>query len=80
MILNFSAYKDVTTLETLTYADPKLDAAGAPVKDAQGNPVTLPKTTHTQTLAMGTGRFAGGHQDAGHQRRRLFQCQFGSSL
>jgi K+-transporting ATPase ATPase A chain len=53
VIQNFSAYKDVSTLETLSYANPKLDAAGAPIMDAQGTPVTEPATTHTQTLAMG---------------------------
>ncbi len=53
VIQNFSAYKTVSTLETLTYANPKLDAAGAPIVDAQGNPVTEPATTGTQTLAMG---------------------------
>src|SRR5208282_4025511 len=53
VIQNFDSYQDVTTLESLTYANPKLDAAGAPLKDAHGNPVTEDVTTHTQTLAMG---------------------------
>jgi K+-transporting ATPase ATPase A chain len=53
VIQNFSAYKEVSTLETLSYANPKLDSAGTPIMDAQGNPVTEPATTHTQTLAMG---------------------------
>jgi potassium-transporting ATPase potassium-binding subunit len=53
VIQNFDAYKDVDTLESLTYENPKLDAAGAPLKDAHGNPVTEPTTTRTQTLAMG---------------------------
>ena len=53
VIQNFDSYKDVTTLESLTYANPKLDAAGAPLKDAHGNPLTEEVTTHTQTLAMG---------------------------
>jgi K+-transporting ATPase ATPase A chain len=52
-IQNFDAYKQATTLESLTYANPKLDAAGAPLKDAQGNPVTGSLTTQTQSLAMG---------------------------
>jgi potassium-transporting ATPase potassium-binding subunit len=52
-IQNFDAYKDVTTLETLTYNNPKLDSAGVPSKDAQGNAVTEPASTQTQTLAMG---------------------------
>jgi len=53
VIQNFDAYKDVSTLESLTYANPKLDAAGQPLKDTGGNAVTEPVTTRTQTLAMG---------------------------
>jgi K+-transporting ATPase ATPase A chain len=52
-IQNFDAYKDVTTLESLTYTQPKLDTAGQPLKDAKGNAVTETLTTHTQSLAMG---------------------------
>src|ERR1700692_4791555 len=37
VIQNFSAYQEVSTLETLSYANPKLDPAGMPMKDAQGN-------------------------------------------
>jgi K+-transporting ATPase ATPase A chain len=53
VIQNFSPYRDVTTLEPLTYQQPKTDAAGNPVKDAAGNPVLETVTTHTQTLPMG---------------------------
>jgi len=53
VIQNFDAYRDVTTLEPLTYDNPKVDAGGAPLKDAAGNPVTESVTTQTQTLAMG---------------------------
>jgi potassium-transporting ATPase potassium-binding subunit len=53
VIQNFDAYKDVNTLESLTYTQPKLDAAAQPLKDAQGNAVTETLTTHTQSLAMG---------------------------
>jgi K+-transporting ATPase ATPase A chain len=53
VIQNFDAYKDVSTVESLTYANPKLDAGGTPLKDAQGNPVTESVTTQTQVLAMG---------------------------
>jgi potassium-transporting ATPase potassium-binding subunit len=53
VIQNFGTYKDVTPLESLTYTQPKLDAAGQPLKDAQGNAVTETLTTHTQTLSMG---------------------------
>jgi potassium-transporting ATPase potassium-binding subunit len=53
VVQNFSAYKDVTTVESLTYQQPKTDTQGNPVKDASGNPVQETLTTHTQTLPMG---------------------------
>jgi K+-transporting ATPase ATPase A chain len=53
VVQNFSAYKDVTTIEQLTYQNPKTDAAGNPLKDAAGNPVTETATTQKQTLPMG---------------------------
>ncbi len=53
VIQNFDAYKDVTTLEVTHYDNPKLDAAGQPLKDDKGNPLTEPAATPTQTLAMG---------------------------
>ncbi len=53
VVQNFSAYKDVTTVETLAYQQAKADAAGNPVKDASGNPVMEDLTTHKQSLPMG---------------------------
>jgi potassium-transporting ATPase potassium-binding subunit len=53
VIQNFDAYKDATTIEKLTYDNPKSDADGNPLKDKDGNPVTEPVTTQTQTLPMG---------------------------
>jgi K+-transporting ATPase ATPase A chain len=53
VVQNFSGYKDVSTIETLTYQNPKVDADGNPMKDAAGNPVTEPATTQKQTLPMG---------------------------
>jgi K+-transporting ATPase ATPase A chain len=53
VVQNFSAYKDVATVETLAYSAPKTDAAGNPVKDASGNPVLENLTTNKQTLPMG---------------------------
>jgi potassium-transporting ATPase potassium-binding subunit len=52
-IQNFDAYKSAATLESLTYENPKLDAAGQPLKDANGAGITETLTTHTQTIAMG---------------------------
>jgi potassium-transporting ATPase potassium-binding subunit len=53
VVQNFSAYKDVPTVETLAYQAPKADAAGNPLKDASGNPVLENLTTAKQTLPMG---------------------------
>ena len=53
VIQNFDGYKDATTVEKLTYQNPKTDAAGNPLKDAAGNAVTETATTQTQTLPMG---------------------------
>jgi K+-transporting ATPase ATPase A chain len=53
VIQNFEAYKDATTVEPLSYQNPKTDAQGNPLKDADGNAVTETVTTQTQTLPMG---------------------------
>ena len=53
VVQNFSAYKDVTTIEKLSYQQPKTDSAGNPVKDASGNPVMENAATQTQSLPMG---------------------------
>ena len=53
VIQNFAPYKDVTTLETLSYQQPKTDAAGNPLKDASGNAIQEILTTQVQTLPMG---------------------------
>jgi K+-transporting ATPase ATPase A chain len=53
VVQNFSRYRDVTTVEALTYQQPKTDAAGTALKDAAGNPVQETLTTRTQSLPMG---------------------------
>ena len=53
VIQNFSAYKDVSTLEVTTYSQPKKDAAGAVLKDTKGEPIMEELKTSTQTIAMG---------------------------
>ncbi|MDM0108716.1 potassium-transporting ATPase subunit KdpA [Variovorax sp. J22R24] len=53
VIQNFDAYKTVTTVEATAYQQPKLDAAGQPLKDTSGNPVLEDAKATTQTLAMG---------------------------
>ncbi|MBA5606551.1 potassium-transporting ATPase subunit KdpA [Duganella sp. FT3S] len=52
-IQNFSAYKEVTLLDPVTYTQPKVGADGQPLKDANGEPVTETLTATTQTIAMG---------------------------
>jgi potassium-transporting ATPase potassium-binding subunit len=53
VIENFAGYQDATSVEKITYQNPKTDAAGNPIKDAAGNAVTETATTQTQTLPMG---------------------------
>ncbi len=53
VIQNFSVYPEVHNLEVTQFQNPKLDASGQPLKDAQGNPVTEAAQTATQTLPMG---------------------------
>ncbi|WP_321887986.1 potassium-transporting ATPase subunit KdpA [Burkholderia cenocepacia] len=53
VLQNMKAYQDVPVLRASTYAAPKLDAQGNPVKDDKGNAVTVPTPLTKQTLAMG---------------------------
>jgi K+-transporting ATPase ATPase A chain len=53
VVQNFDAYPNAKTVETLTYENPKLDAAGQPLKDASGAAVTETTTTQLQSIAMG---------------------------
>jgi potassium-transporting ATPase potassium-binding subunit len=53
VIQNFSAYKDVSLIDPVTYSQPKLNADGQPVVDDKGVAVTEPVVATTQTLAMG---------------------------
>jgi K+-transporting ATPase ATPase A chain len=48
-----SAYKTVPLVESVEYDNPKLDAAGQPVKDEKGNPITEKATQKEQVIAVG---------------------------
>src|SRR3984893_163595 len=52
-IQNLSSYKDVRTLEPLSWQQPKTDAAGNALKDAAGNALQESLTSSAQTLPMG---------------------------
>ena len=53
VIQSFDGYKEVSTLETTAFQQPKTGADGQPLKDEKGQPVMEDATTKTQTLAMG---------------------------
>ncbi|WP_425253407.1 potassium-transporting ATPase subunit KdpA [Janthinobacterium sp. NFX145] len=53
MIQNFSAYKEVTLLDQVSYETPKVTADGQPVFDTAGKPVMEAQVATTQTIAMG---------------------------
>ena len=53
VIQNFDAYKEVSTLETTAFQQPKNGADGQPLKDDKGQPVMEDATAKVQTLAMG---------------------------
>jgi len=53
VVQNFSPYKNVPLLQTITYDNPKLDADGKTVMSADGKPVTESAQATEQTLPMG---------------------------
>ncbi len=53
VVQTFSPYQTVQLVQPVDYEQPKLDAAGQPVKDAKGNPVMEPATAKEQTIAVG---------------------------
>lgn len=53
VVQNFSPYKNVPLLQTITYDNPKLDADGKTVMSADGKPLTEPVQVAEQTLPMG---------------------------
>jgi len=53
VVQTFSSSKTVELVQPVTYDNPKTDAAGQPIKDEKGNPVTEPATAREQTIAVG---------------------------
>ncbi len=53
VVQNLSPYAQVTTLEPVTWAAPRLGTDGQPLKDAQGQVLVDEQTRTTQTIAMG---------------------------
>ena len=53
VIQNVHSYRDATTIEKLTFDNPKTDSEGKPLLDGKGRPITESVTTRTQTLPMG---------------------------
>jgi K+-transporting ATPase ATPase A chain len=53
VVQTFSAYPSTPLVESVEYDTPKLDAAGQPVKDEKGNPVTEKATQKEQSIAVG---------------------------
>jgi potassium-transporting ATPase potassium-binding subunit len=53
VVQTFSGYQTVPLVESVEYDNPKLDAAGQPIKDEKGNPVTEKATQKEQVIAIG---------------------------
>jgi K+-transporting ATPase ATPase A chain len=53
VVQTFSPYHTVPLVQAVEYDKPKLDDAGQPVKDAQGNTMTDRVTQQEQTIAVG---------------------------
>jgi K+-transporting ATPase ATPase A chain len=53
VVQTFSPYKTVELVQPVEYDNPKIDAAGQPVKDEKGAPVTEPAQAKEQTIAVG---------------------------
>ena len=53
VVQTLEPYKTVQLVEPVTYDTPKLDAAGQPLKDEKGNPITQPAKATEQTIPLG---------------------------
>ena len=53
VVQTFKPYQDVTTVEVQRWQEPRLDAAGQPLKGADGQPVMEDKSGQGQSIALG---------------------------
>jgi len=53
VVQTFAPYKTVQLVQPVDYDNPKLDAAGQPLKDEKGNAVTEPAKATEQTIPLG---------------------------
>jgi potassium-transporting ATPase potassium-binding subunit len=53
VVQTFEPYKTVQLVQPVDYDNPKLDAAGQPLKDEKGNAVTEPAKATEQTIPLG---------------------------
>jgi K+-transporting ATPase ATPase A chain len=53
VVQTLEPFRTVQLVQPIDYDSPKVDEAGQPVKDAQGNPVTEPAKATEQTIALG---------------------------
>ncbi|HZM43674.1 MAG TPA: potassium-transporting ATPase subunit KdpA [Burkholderiales bacterium] len=53
VVQTYAAYHTVALMEPVEYDNPKLDAAGQPLKDEKGQPVTEKATAKEQVIAVG---------------------------
>lgn len=53
VVQTFSSYQTVPLVESVEYDNPKLDTAGQPLKDSNGNAITEKATQKEQVIAVG---------------------------
>ena len=53
VVQTLKPYQDVTTIEAQSWQEPKVDAAGQPLKGADGQPVMEDKSGQSQSIALG---------------------------
>ncbi|MBW8893043.1 MAG: potassium-transporting ATPase subunit KdpA, partial [Burkholderiales bacterium] len=53
VVQTLKPYQDVTTIEAQSWQEPKVDAAGQPLKGAEGQPVMQDKSAQSQSIALG---------------------------